>query len=575
MRFDKTNRTAAFPDASQRRWWKESVVYQIYPKSFCDTSGSGTGDLAGITGKVDYLIWLGVDVLWLSPIYPSPDCDNGYDISDYEDIDPRYGNMADFDTLLAEAHRRDLRVVMDLVVNHSSDQHPWFLASRSGRDNPLRDFYIWRDGRGGGPPNNWGSLFGGPAWTLDLATGQYYLHLFSPGQPDLNWQNPALRQEIYGMMRRWLERGVDGFRMDVLSLISKPDGLPDAPIGPNGFGDYRPLVSNGPRVHDYLREMRREVLSRYDIMSVGEASGVTLEEARRYAGRDGKELDIVFQFEHMNLDGGETFKWNDQKIPLPALKQVLDKWQAGMEGRGWNTLFWCNHDQPRIVSRLGDEGAWRERSAKMLATCLHLMKGTPFVYQGEEIGMTNMPFSDPGQLRDLESLDAYHTYTANGRFTPEEMLRYIRLKSRDNARTPMQWNSGPNAGFSGGKPWMEVNPNYQTIHVEEQRARPDSVLAHYRRLIRLRRENPIAVYGTYAPVSPEDHRVYAYTRTLGDLIWLVVCNFTSESVSFSPPAAFASGAEIVLSNLTESHYITTHRLAPYEATVLCQAREGF
>jgi oligo-1,6-glucosidase len=564
----------------QRKWWKECVIYQIYPKSFKDSNGDGIGDIRGIIEKLDYLAELGVGALWISPMYPSPGFDNGYDISDYDGIDPQFGTMADFERLLACAHRRNIRIIMDLVVNHSSDEHPWFKESAASRTSPRRDYYIWRDGKNGGPPNNWGCLFGGSAWTLDEKTGQYYLHLFSPHQPDLNWETVLLRQEIYRMMTAWLERGVDGFRMDVITLISKDQNFPDGPIKENGYGDSRPFTANGPRIHEFLREMRREVLSKYDAFALGEASGVTLEESLRYASSDGAELDMVFQFEHMDLDGGETFKWNNQKISVPELKQVLTKWQDGLEGKAWNSLYWCNHDQPRIVSRLGDEGPYREKSAAMLAICLHGMKGTPFVYQGEELGMTNMPFASLDQLRDVESIDAYNRYTAasgSPRFSAETMMTYIRAKSRDNARTPVQWDSSEGAGFSAGsgdtaQPWITINPNYVTINAAEQRGRPDSVWNYYRRLIELRKQYPVMVYGEYALLDAGHPDIWAYTRKLGTETLLVICNFSRGRITVKPPQWYCGEGEyrVLLSN-DPAGYPATESLGPFEGAVLYTA----
>ncbi|GHU98010.1 glucohydrolase [Spirochaetia bacterium] len=586
----------------QRNWWKECVIYQIYPKSFKDSNGDGIGDIRGIIGKLDYLAELGVGALWISPMYPSPGFDNGYDISDYEGIDPQFGTMADFERLLAGAHRRNIRIIMDLVVNHSSDEHPWFKESAASRTSAKRDYYIWRDGKNGGPPNNWGCIFGGSAWTLDERTGQYYLHLFSPHQPDLNWETVLLRQEIYRMMAAWLERGVDGFRMDVITLISKDQNFPDGPLKENGYGDSRPFTANGPRIHEFLREMRQTVLSKYDAFALGEASGVTLEEALRYASSDGAELDMVFQFEHMDLDGGETFKWNNRKIPIPELKQVLTKWQDGLEGKAWNSLYWCNHDQPRIVSRLGDEGPYREKSAAMLAICLHGMKGTPFVYQGEELGMTNMPFASLDQLRDVESIDAYNRYTMGScfpRFSAEAMMAYIRAKSRDNARTPVQWDSSEGAGFSSGsrdaardvgsagssaptanaaptpggvRPWIDVNPNYTIINAAEQRGRPDSVWNYYRRLIELRKHYPVMVYGEYALLDAGHPQVWAYTRKLGTETLLVICNFSCGRITVKPPQQYCGEGEYrVLINNDPAGYPATESLGPFEGAVLYTA----
>jgi oligo-1,6-glucosidase len=521
-------------------WWKKAVVYQIYPRSFCDSNGDGIGDLNGITSKLSYLKELGVDVLWLSPIYQSPMYDNGYDISDYRAINPEFGTMADFDSLLKQAHSLGLKIVMDLVVNHSSNEHPWFQESRASLDSPKRDYYIWRNGKGNGPPNNWKAWFGGPAWSLDETTSQYFLHLFSPWQPDLNWENPALRCEVYDMMRWWLDKGVDGFRMDAISFISKRQDFPD--------GDAKRIIPNGPRIHEFLQEMRREVLSKYDIMTVGETGGVTVDEAIQYANAEGSELNMVFQFEQQELDGGESFKWNDRKIILTELKEVFSRWQSKLSGRAWNSLYWCNHDQPRIVSRLGDDGVLREKSAKMLALCLHFLQGTPYVYQGEELGMTNAPFADIGDYRDIESVNAYNALVLQEkRFTKEEMLRYMRLKSRDNSRTPMHWNSRPNAGFSTGKPWIMLNPNYREINAEEQTQRADSVFNFYQKLIQLRKTMDIITYGNFELLLPDDPDLFVYTRSCNGEELLVVCNFAREERSFALPQHF-HGADILITN---------------------------
>jgi len=521
-------------------WWKRAVVYQIYPRSFCDSNGDGIGDLNGAASKLEYLKELGVDVIWLSPFCQSPMRDNGYDISDYRAINPEFGTMADFDNLLKKAHSLGLKIVMDLVVNHTSNEHSWFMESRSSRENPKRDYYIWHDGKNGGLPNDWKAWFGGPAWSLDKTTGQYYLHCFSPFQPDLNWESPALRTEIYDMMRFWLDRGIDGFRMDAISLISKPLDFPD--------GEIKGLVPNGKRIHEFLREMRSEVLSKYDIMAVGETGGVTVDDAVYYANSDGSELDMVFQFETVELDGGETFKWNDRKINLVELKEVLSRWQTKLYGRAWNSLYWCNHDQPRIVSRLGDEGSNREKSAKMLAICLHFMQGTPYVYQGEELGMTNAPFADIGDLRDLESINAYETLVMREkRFSKEEMMRYLRLKSRDNSRTPMQWKAGPNAGFSDGEPWIMLNPNYREINAEEQKQRDDSVFACYKELIRLRKEMDIITFGDYELLMESDPALFIYIRRYAKEELLVVCNFSNHEQVVTLPERF-HGAKIIITN---------------------------
>jgi len=521
-------------------WWKKAVVYQIYPRSFCDSNGDGIGDLNGITSKLGYIKELGADILWLSPVYQSPMRDNGYDISDYRAINPEFGTMADFDRLLEQAHGMGLKIVMDLVVNHSSDKHPWFLESRGSRGNPKRDYYIWRDEKNGGPPNDWQAWFGGPAWTKDEKTGQYYLNLFSPYQPDLNWENPILRAEIYDMMRWWLDKGIDGFRMDAISFISKPRDFPD--------GNVKKIIPNGPRIHEFLREMRAKVLSRYDLMTVGETGGVTVDEAVSYANVDGSELDMVFQFEQVELDGGETFKWNDRKINLVELKEVLSRWQTKLHGKAWNSLYWCNHDQPRIVSRLGDDDIYREKSAKMLAACLHFMQGTPYVYQGEELGMTNVPFADISDYRDLETINAYNALVVQEqRIRKDDMLRYMRHKSRDNSRTPMHWNSGPNAGFSTGSPWIMLNPNYREINAEEQTRRADSVFSFYKTLIWLRKTMDIITLGDYKLLLPDDPDLFVYTRCYKGEELLVVCNFSSKECSFTLPQKFKD-AQLLLSN---------------------------
>ena len=555
----------------EKKWWKESVVYQIYPRSFKDSNGDGIGDLNGITEKMDYLRELGINVIWLSPVYQSPNTDNGYDISDYQAIMEEFGTMEDFDRMLQSAHDHGIRLVMDLVVNHTSDEHPWFVESRKSKDNPYRDYYIWREGRDGKEPNNWGSCFSGSAWKYDAATDMYYLHLFAEKQPDLNWDNPKVRQEVFHMMDWWCKKGIDGFRMDVISMISKDPALPDGPVNGSGYGDYGPYAVNGPHVHEYLQEMNREVLSKYDLMTVGECSGVTIEEAKKYANQDGRELNMVFQFEHMDLDGGESFKWNDRKINLMELKQVLTKWQTELAGTAWNSLFWDNHDQPRIVSRLGDDSTreYREASAKMLALCLHMMQGTPYVYQGEELGMTNVPFETLEDFRDIESINAYHELTESGQVSPEDMMRFLRYKSRDNARTPMQWDDSENAGFTEGTPWIMVNPNYKEINAKEQLARPDSVFHFYQKLIRLRKEREIIPYGEYELLLPEDPDLYVYTRALGEHKLLVICNFRKEEKAFTLPEGFdPRKGEILIGNYPDRELQNTMTLKAYEALAI-------
>lgn len=552
----------------EKKWWKESVVYQIYPRSFMDSNGDGIGDLRGITEKLDYLKELGIDVIWLSPVYQSPNDDNGYDISDYQAIMEEFGTMEDYDRLLAEAHERGIKIVMDLVVNHTSDEHAWFMESRKSKDNPYRDYYIWRPARDGREPNNWGSCFSGPAWEYDSATEMYYLHLFSKKQPDLNWDNPKVRQEVFDMMNWWLDKGVDGFRMDVISLISKDPAFPDGTPGINGYASFNE-PANGPHVHEYLQEMRQKVLNGRRTLTVGECSGVTLEEAKKYASSDGKELNMVFQFEHMDVDADGTNKWSDKKMDLRDLKEVMTKWEKGLQDIAWNSLFLENHDQPRSVSRFGNDGEYRELSAKMLATWLHMMQGTPYIYQGQELGMTNVPFEDISDFRDLDSMNAWKELVGEGIFTPEEMMNYLRYKSRDNARTPFQWNAGPNAGFTVGTPWIMVNPNYREINAEEQLERPDSVFHYYQKLIRLRKEHEIVVYGSYDLLLPEDRELYVYTRTLGTEKLLVICNFYGNTRNFALPEEVpADRAEVLIGNYEQVRIQKTMEIRPYEALVL-------
>lgn len=548
----------------KKAWWKEAVVYQIYPRSFCDSNGDGIGDLNGITSKLDYLKELGIDVIWLSPVYKSPNDDNGYDISDYEDIMTEFGTMDDFDRMLAAAHERGIKIVMDLVVNHTSDEHPWFVESRSSKDNEKRDYYIWKEGKNGKEPTNWGSAFSGPAWKYDDKTDMYYLHLFSVKQPDLNWENPKVRKEVFDMMTRWCEKGIDGFRMDVISLISKPEGYPDAKVV-GLYGDMN-ICANGPKVHDYLKEMNEKVLSKFDIMTVGETAGVTLEEAKKYANSEGSELNMVFQFEHMGLDGEGDFKWSTKPIPLVPLKENLTKWQLGLDEVAWNSLYFCNHDQPRIVSRLGDDSdEFREVSAKCIATCLHMMQGTPYVYQGEELGMTNTVFKSVDDFRDLESINAYKELIESGLYTKEDMFPKIAHKSRDNARTPMQWDASENAGFTAGTPWIAVNPNYKKVNVADQLKREDSVFNYYKKLIRLRKENEIIVYGNYELLLPEDENIFAYVRTLDNQKLLVVCNFSKAEQKFD--FSGYENAKALISNYNRDAR-KGGVLKPYEATVL-------
>ena len=553
----------------EKRWWKESVVYQIYPRSFCDSNGDGIGDLNGITGKLDYLKELGIDVIWLSPVYKSPNDDNGYDISDYQAIMDEFGTIEDFDRMLATAHEKGIKIMMDLVVNHTSDEHKWFIESRKSTDNPYRDYYIWRPAKEDGSlPNNWGSCFSGPAWEYDKTTDMYFLHLFSKKQPDLNWDNPAVRQDVFDMMNWWLKKGVDGFRMDVISLISKEPGLPDKEPGINGYATFN-VSANGPHVHEYLQEMRQKALNNADTITVGECSGVTLEEAKKYARSDEKELNMVFQFEHMDVDSDEKAgKWTTRKMDLRNLKKILTRWQKGLQDIAWNSLYWENHDQPRSVSRFGnDSDEYREISAKMLATCIHMMQGTPYVYQGEELGMTNCPFNTLDNFRDLESINAFHELTEQGKMTEEDMMAAIGYKGRDNARTPMQWDDSAYAGFSTANPWIMVNPNYTKINARDQVNREDSVFKYYQKLIKLRHESELIVYGTYDLILDDDKDIYAYIRTLGDEKLIVYCNFSENTREVELPEEFTNG-KVLISNYIDAKVNHKITLRPYEAIVI-------
>ena len=553
----------------EKRWWKESVVYQIYPRSFCDSNGDGIGDLNGITGKLDYLKELGIDVIWLSPVYKSPNDDNGYDISDYQAIMDEFGTMEDFDRMLATAHEKGIKIMMDLVVNHTSDEHKWFIESRKSTDNPYRDYYIWRPAKEDGSlPNNWGSCFSGSAWEYDKTTDMYFLHLFSKKQPDLNWDNPAVRQDVFDMMNWWLKKGVDGFRMDVISLISKEPGLPDKETGINGYATFN-VSANGPHVHEYLQEMRQKALNNADTITVGECSGVTLEEAKKYARSDEKELNMVFQFEHMDVDSDEKAgKWTTRKMDLRNLKKILTRWQKGLQDIAWNSLYWENHDQPRSVSRFGnDSDEYREISAKMLATCIHMMQGTPYVYQGEELGMTNCPFNTLDNFRDLESINAFHELTEQGKMTEEDMMAAIGYKGRDNARTPMQWDDSAYAGFSTTNPWIMVNPNYTKINAKDQVNREDSVFKYYQKLIKLRHESELIVYGTYDLILDDDKDIYAYIRTLGDEKLIVYCNFSENTREVELPEEFTNG-KVLISNYIDAKVNHKITLRPYEAIVI-------
>ena len=547
-------------------WWQRAVVYQVYPRSFYDSNGDGIGDLNGVRAKLDYIRRLGVDVIWLNPIYKSPNDDNGYDISDYRAIMDEFGTMEDFDRLLAEAHEKGLRIVMDLVVNHTSDEHPWFIESRKSAESPYRDYYIWREGKDGNPPNNWGASFRGSAWERCEETGMYYLHTFSKKQPDLNWENETVRGEVYDLMRFWLDKGIDGFRMDVINYISKTPEMPDGPMMNRLYGNFRPYCLNGPRVHEFLQEMNREVLSHYDVMTVGETPGVSVEQAQRYTGPDEHELNMVFQFAHVNLDYDENGKWTLKRVPLDGLRRVLSEWQTGLHGKGWNSLYLNNHDQPRMVSRFGDDSteALRSASAKMLGVLMHMMQGTPYVYQGEELGMTNVAFPDISDYRDIDTLNAWNEMTGELGVSPEHMMACIHRRSRDNARTPMQWSAAPNAGFTTGTPWIGVNPNYETINAEAQENDPDSVLCFYRRLIALRRELPIITEGDYALLLADHPQIFAYQRSWQGQRLYVICSFSAQTFD-APEILPYCGGRLLLCNYAPDG--DTQTLRPYEARV--------
>ncbi len=561
-------------------WWQNAVVYQIYPRSFADSNADGIGDLQGIIEHLDHLTQLGVDVLWLSPVYPSPGADNGYDISDYQGIDPLFGTLDDFDRLLAAVHERGMKLVMDLVVNHTSDEHPWFAASRDGGlQGARRDWYVWRPprpgkepGAPGAEPTNWGSFFSGPTWTYDEASGEYYLHLFAPKQPDLNWENPEVRQAVYAMMRWWLERGVDGFRMDVINLISKDTALPDGPVAAGGtYGDGSASYVCGPRVHEFLAEMHREVFAGHPhrLLTVGEMPDVSIDEARRFTDPANRELDMVFQFEHVSLDLGPGGKFDPRPLKLTDLKANLGRWQAGLAETGWNSLYWNNHDQARAVSRFGDDSPeHRVRSATLLATVLHLHRGTPYVYQGEELGMANAPFADIDDFRDIESLNHYREALAAGA-DPEQVLTALRARSRDNARTPMQWDATQHGGFTTGTPWIAVNPDHRTVNAKAQLGDLDSVFHYYRRLIDLRHTEPALTHGDFRMLLPDDEQIYAFTRhdAANGTELLVIANFSGESAQLTVPDGWAGSKALLANVAADAPLAGRHTLQPWEARV--------
>ncbi|MGO2964286.1 MAG: glycoside hydrolase family 13 protein [Carnobacterium maltaromaticum] len=535
------------------KWWQSSVVYQIYPRSFQDSNGDGIGDIAGITSRLEYLEKLGIDVIWLSPVYKSPNDDNGYDISDYEAILPEFGTMADMDELIREAKQRGIQIIMDLVVNHTSDEHPWFKEAKKSKTNPYRDYYIWRDPVNGGPPNDLQSIFSGSAWEFDKETNQYYFHLFSKRQPDLNWENPAVQEEVWKLMNFWLAKGIGGFRMDVIDLIGK---IPD-----------KGITGNGPKLHEYLKKMHKETFGKYDVLTVGETWGATPEIAKLYSNPDREELSMVFQFEHISLDElpGKS-KWDLQPLDFIQLKAILSKWQTALGDEGWNSLFWNNHDLPRIISRWGnDSPKYRVKSGKMLATILHLMKGTPYIYQGEEIGMVNTPVSSIEELDDIESLNMYRERLAAG-YDKADILASINKKGRDNARRPMQWSNHEHGGFTTGTPWLELSPRYSEINVKNELADSESLFYHYQRLIQLRKNNPLVVWGTYQELVPNDTQLFVYERSYENETWLIVANFYEEEADFSHESHKVK--EIILSNYSDSLVdLANLHLRAYETVV--------
>lgn len=550
-------------------WWKKSVVYQVYPKSFCDSNGDGIGDLNGIRTKLPYLEKLGIDVIWLNPVYASPQIDNGYDISNYKEIEPTFGTMEDFDALLAEAHEKKIRIIMDLVVNHTSDQHPWFQESKKSKDNPYHDYYIWKDE----VVNNWGSSFGGSTWEYVDEVAQYYLHCFAKEQPDLNWENPNVRADVYDILRFWLDKGIDGFRMDVISLISKDQRFPDGPVIQNkAYGSYYAGCANGPRVHEFLQEMNREVLSKYDILTVGETPHTSSDEAALYTDASRHELNMVFHFDHMHLDYDENGKYAKTRVYLPDLKRVMTEWQEKMAAcGGWNSLYWSNHDQARAVSRFGnDSREYREVSAKMLGTCLHMMQGTPYIYEGEELGMTNADFTKIEEYKDVEALDIFRDFTERKGFSAEDTLELLHLKSRDNARTPMQWDDSANAGFSTAEPWIRVTGNYKKINAKNCLADENSVFYYYQKLIALRHELPVITDGVYELLDPDHEQVYAYLRKGADSTLVVLCNFSDQTVPYHVDDRVSAGSSrLVIANYADAakEFTNDITLQPYGAYV--------
>ncbi|MDN3955604.1 glycoside hydrolase family 13 protein [Sporolactobacillus laevolacticus] len=552
-------------------WWKKSVVYQVYPKSFKDTNGDGIGDIPGIIEKLPYIKELGADVIWLNPIYKSPYVDNGYDISDYKEVHEDFGTMDDFDELLKKAHEMGLKIILDLVVNHTSSEHPWFKKSKESTLNQYRDYYIWKHAKNGELPTNWGSSFGGSTWEYVDAVGQYYLHLFAKEQPDLNWENPKVREEVYEIMRYWLNKGIDGFRMDVINLISKKPEYPNGEvINRKIYGSYYDGAANGPRVHEFLNEMNQKVLSHYDVMTVGETPHTNADEALLYCDADRKELDMVFHFDHMHLDYGPYGKFTDKKAKMSDLRDVLSHWQYKMADKGWNSLYWSNHDQARPVSRFGDDVNYRVESAKMLGTLLHMLKGTPYIFEGEEIGMTNVRFQSIADYDDIETHNIYKEFNEVHHLDHEFIMASIHAKSRDNARTPMQWDNSLNAGFSEGTPWLKLNPNYTEINVHNALGDKHSVFYYYKKLIALRKEYDVIVNGDYQLVCEDNPDAYSYIRKNDKETLLVICSFSTEEQPFNVPEDLAAKENsLLISNYdgNEDQELCKISLKPYEARV--------
>ncbi|WP_273859663.1 alpha,alpha-phosphotrehalase [Photobacterium sp. GSS17] len=556
---------------AQNEWWRTATVYQIYPKSFCDSGSKGTGDIQGIISKLDYLKTLGVDAIWLTPVYRSPMVDNGYDISDYYAINPEFGTMADFDALLAQAHEKGIRIIMDIVVNHTSTEHAWFQSALGDKQSPYRDYYIWKDPVEGDVPNNWQSKFGGSAWALDEATGQYYLHLFATEQADLNWENPQVREEVKQVISFWAEKGVDGFRLDVINLISKQQDFPN-----DECGDGRRFYTDGPRVHEYLQEISEAVFRKYGSVTVGEMSSTTLAHCQQYSSLDGKELSMVFNFHHLKVDYPNGDKWTKAPFDFIQLKQIFNHWQTGLNGKGWGALFWCNHDQPRVVSRLGNDTRYRVESAKMLGASVHMMQGTPYVYQGEEIGMTNPGYTSITQYRDVESTNMYDIMVKQQGMSDAEMLAILAQKSRDNSRTPMQWNDSAYAGFSQAEPWLEVAGNYREINAEAAVADEDSVFHFYRQLIRLRKEVDVITTGDYTDLMPQHEKLFCYKRESDSQILLCINNYYGESAECQLPEALAvSNGQCLLSNYSAvmaQPMASCFTMQPYETRIILIAK---